>query len=143
MNHSSDLRILYLEDYSEMLEIWLKFIRDKWGEQSRGARSREKAMEIIEEWEAQGAQPDFVILDRSILEFEADEFENKEAGNALYQHLKMLEIPVAVFSSGCDELRNEEPFFSDPPELGYYPKFEMETHLEEVVENFKKGRKAK
>jgi hypothetical protein len=63
MTSERKVKILYLEDIEDILKTWLLFIRKTWGEECEGARSREKALQLIEG----GFRPDLVIFDRGIL----------------------------------------------------------------------------
>jgi len=137
MKDDRDILILYLEDYADILDTWLKFIKECWSPESLGCRSREKALELLDEWEEAGVKPDLVIFDRSILDYEDDDLEDREAGNELYLHLAMLEIPVAVFSSDHDVLAHEEPFYSHPPQLGFHHKEAMADDLKAAVSRYK------
>jgi CheY-like chemotaxis protein len=103
------LKILYLEDIPEILETWLAFIRKTWGEECKGARSREKALQLIED----GFRPDLVIFDRGILFHEGEELDDKEAGDSLYYDFVDRDIRVVVISG--DDLEEVEPYCSYPP----------------------------
>jgi CheY-like chemotaxis protein len=103
------LKILYVEDKLYFLEEWLKFIRKTWGEECKGARSREKALQLI----AEGFRPDLVILDRGILFHEGEEVDDQEAGDSLYYDLVDRGIPVVVISG--NDLEDVEPYCSHPP----------------------------
>lgn len=103
------LKILYLEDIVEILEPWLAFIRKTWAEECHGVRSREKALDLLED----GFRPDLVIFDRGILYYDDDELDDKEAGDRLYYELVDREIPVVVASG--DDLEGVEPYRSHPP----------------------------
>ena len=136
-----DILILYLEDYQYVLDTGVHLMRKFWSQECIGARSRERGLEILDEWQAEGKQPNLAVLDRGILEYEDDDMEDAEAGNDLYLDLVTRGIPVAVFSSDHDNLHHEEPFFSHPPSLGIYSKDPMEYNLKEVVENYKQLQK--
>ena len=136
--NDKDILILYTEDYELLLNTWLEEIRSVWNPESQGARSWERSLEILEKWEGQGRKPDLVIFDRGILEYEDDTEEDDDVGNDLYRHLISLDLPIAVFSSNQARLKNEEPYCSDPPALGFYEKTHMERDLRIAVEKFKK-----
>lgn len=122
------IRILYLEDIVETYEKWLVFIRETWGADCCGSRSRERAIQLIEE----GFLPELVIFDRGILYFEDDERENDEAGDSLYYYLLKRGIPIVIFS-GYGELQYLEPYASSPP-LGFFSKPVDETALRHAVD---------
>jgi hypothetical protein len=122
------IRILYLEDIAEIHEKWLVFIRKAWGEDCCGSRSREKAIQIIEE----GFKPDLVIFDRGILYYEDDERENDEAGDSLYYYLLKRGISTVIFS-GYTDLEYLEPYASNPP-LGFFTKPVDEVALRSAVD---------
>jgi hypothetical protein len=103
------LKILYLEDIPGTLEKWLAFIRKTWGEECKGARSRERVLLLI----ADGFRPDLVIFDRGILFHEGEEVDDKEAGDSLYYDLVDRDIPVVVMSG--HDLEDVEPYCSYPP----------------------------
>lgn len=117
------IRILYMEDIQGILDIWLEFIRKNWGEDCMGARSREKALQLIRE----GFEPDLVIFDRGILLYENEQVDDRSAGDRLYYDLVEYfdrgdgrkQIPVAVISG--DDLEDVEPYCSHPP-LGFFGK---------------------
>ena len=44
----NDIRILYVEDEEIVLDYWLSYIRKTWSPQSEGARSAERAGNLLE-----------------------------------------------------------------------------------------------
>src|SRR5262245_10550810 len=74
------VKILYMEDIKDILEVWLDFIRKNWGAECEGARSREKALKLINE---DGFKPDLVIFDRGILLYDNEQVDDKKAGDRL------------------------------------------------------------
>lgn len=122
------IKILYVEDDPALFVPWFKFICETWGEGCRGSRSREKAIELIEE---QGFLPDLVIFDRGILFYEDDEVDSKKAGDSLYYYLHKRGVPIAVFSG--DDLGSVEPYSSHKP-LKLFPKPFDRSHLFEAVD---------
>lgn len=124
------IKILYLEDVPEVLETWLSFLQKTWGADCRGARSRERAIQLIEE----GFQPDLVIFDRGILRYEDDEVDSKKAGDALYYYLCKRNIRTVVFS-GDSDLEYIEPYLSNRP-LGFFSKPDADS-LRRAVELYK------
>lgn len=122
------IKILYLEDILDIHEKWLVFIRETWGEDCRGSRSRARAIQLIEE----GFQPDLVIFDRSILYYEDDEVDNEEAGDSLYYYLVKRKICTVIFS-GYADLEYMEPYASHPP-LGFFAKPFDEIALRRAVD---------
>jgi hypothetical protein len=127
------LKILYLEDIPQVLDVWLKFLRDNWGEQCIGVRSREKAIQLIDD----GFKPDLVIFDRGILYHEDDEVDNPGAGDSLYYYLWKRKICVAVFSGS--DLEYQEPYASQPP-LGFFKKPVHAEVLRSVIDLFLQSR---
>lgn len=123
------VKILYLEDIQDILDPWLAFIRKIWGEECQGARSREKALQLIEN----GFCPDLVIFDRGILFYEDEQLDDKEAGDSLYYDLVDREIPVVVISG--DDLEGVEPYRSHKP-LGFLSKPVDEKSLRLAVERY-------
>lgn len=123
------LKILYLEDIVEILEPWLAFIRKTWAEECHGVRSREKALDLLED----GFCPDLVIFDRGILYYEDDQLDDKEAGDRLYYELVDRDIPVVVASG--DDLEGVEPYRSHPP-LKFIGKPVDENALRSAVERY-------
>ncbi len=109
MTSNRKLKILYLEDIPEILETWLAFMRKAWGKECKGARSRERALQLIDA----GFRPDLVIFDRGILFHEDEELDDKEAGDSLYYDLVDRGIPIVVISG--DDLEGVEPYCSHPP----------------------------
>lgn len=132
MSSDKDIVIFYTEDVEEVFKYWLKFIRDTWSSKSRGARSLEKALEILE---SDSFVPDVAIFDRGILRHEDDTVDDQLAGDQLYYELCEMKIPIAVLSG--HPLERRKPYSSKPPQLGFYSKPTTEKSLRQAVEAFK------
>jgi CheY-like chemotaxis protein len=132
-DNEPDIIILLVEDIATVREPWGQWIKERWSEKSRSVASYESALTLLEA----GFKPDLVFFDRSILWEDDDDFDDPDAGDALYTKLRARNIPVVVFS-GTD-LAREEPYFSNKP-LKIYSKPYDDRHLIEAVDLFKMNR---
>lgn len=132
MKSDKDIVVFYTEDVEETFKYWMKFIRDTWSSKSQGARSLEKALEILE---GDSFKPDMAIFDRGILRHGDDAVDDELAGDQLYYELLEIGIPVAVLSG--HPLERTKPYSSKPPQLGFYTKPTTEKSLRQAVDAFK------
>lgn len=110
---TSALKILYVEDDPDTLEVIGDYIRRKWSPESRGIRSLEAAMRLFRE---EGFRPDLVIHDCSPLYRDADEMDSEPAGDALYALCVEERLPVVVVSGSVQEEKERQlPYRDDPP----------------------------
>lgn len=137
MNNDKNIVVFYTEDVRDVFVYWMKFIHETWSERSQGARSLEKALDLLED---ESFSPDVAIFDRGILRHEADTVDDGLAGDQLYYELCELEIPVAVLSG--HSLDRTEPYRSTPPQLGFFTKPTVEESLRQAVETFKQMKKS-
>lgn len=105
--------ILYVEDDPDTLETMTDYLRERWSPSSKGVRSLDEAMDLIEE---EGFSPDLVLHDCKPLRHPDDERDSLAAGDQLYSFFVSEHLPVAVITgSSPDEMRRQEPYRSDPP----------------------------
>lgn len=124
--------ILYIEDEEGILNYWMRFICENWSDESRGSRSLERALELLDS----GFTPNLAIFDMSILRYEDDEIDEDGAGTELYYELKARGIPVGVLSGRDSSIHYHEPFRSAPPELGIESKPVQEQKIRAIIERF-------
>lgn len=130
------IKILYVEDDPDLFEPWFRFIRETWGDDCRGVRSREGALKLIER---NGFKPDLVIFDRRILFYEGETVESEKAGDSLYRYLYKVsrDIRIVVFSG--DDLEHVEPYASHKP-LHFFPKPFDQADLRRAVDLYLRDR---
>jgi len=134
MKKDNDIVVFYTEDIQDVFDHFMEFIHQTWSEASRGARSLEEALDILED---ESFSPDLAIFDRGILRHAGDNVDDEQAGDQLYYELYDLEIPTAVLSG--HSLEGTEPYRSKRrPTLGFYPKPTTKKALREAVEAFKR-----
>jgi hypothetical protein len=110
---SCDLRILYVEDDLDTLQVVGDYIRKRWSPESQGIRSLEAAMRLLRE---DGYRADLVIHDCSPLYREGDEIDSEAAGDALYALCVEEGLPVVVVSGQLREEKEQKlPYRSTPP----------------------------
>lgn len=137
MSDEPNIRILYVEDLEPVLKRWLRFIRETWGNESHGVRSKEAAIKHLDD----GFRPDLVIHDCRILLYDQDDVATEEAGNELYYEFVSRGLDVVILS-GDDDPTRKEPYLADPP-LGIVFKPAGEDKIREAVGiwlNHKKSR---
>lgn len=113
------LKILYVEDDSDTLEIIGDYIRKKWSPESQAIRSLEAAMRLFRE---EGFRPDLVIHDCSPLYRETDEMDSESAGDALYALCIEEQLPVVVVSGSVREEKERKLPYRDYPPIAWMSK---------------------
>lgn len=110
---TGELRILYVEDDPDTLEVISEYIRRKWSSSSEAVRSLERATRLVRE---EGFRPDLVIHDCSPLYRDSDEMDSYPAGDALYVLCLEEQFPVVVVSGSIQaEMEEKLPYRGNPP----------------------------
>jgi two-component SAPR family response regulator len=122
---NAEVNILLVDDDADTVEVLLEYIRKRFGRESQGVRSRERAVYLIDK---EDYRPDLVIHDCKPLNYESDVIDSEKAGNELYAFFIDEDLSVAVLSGASwDEMSYKEPYRSDPPLIWLEKPLKRET----------------
>ena len=127
--------ILYVEDQPQNYEELNRLMHEHCSALSKHVKSWDAGRKIIESGQC---KPHFVILDRSILYYDAEgTAARNEAGDKLYTFFVNRDIPVLLMTTGdLETIETESPYRTKPPVLGYLRKYPNFASLREAMNRY-------